>query len=119
MFSEEIESKKYVYHVTRNKNRESIKLNGLIPKVGNSYAQQAKKYLEERTDAIPAIFVNNSNEYYGNKIWDWDVWRINTSVLDNKWIIDDHMRVSDKRNYLLTYEGIPRHAIELIHEGKH
>ena len=75
----------------------------------------AKKYTY---NPKPAIFVNNSdnsNEYFYNNC-DYDIWKINTKILDNIWFIDKHM---NKSRYLITFENIPVKAIELIHIGKY
>jgi hypothetical protein len=45
------------------------------------------------------------------KIDKYDIWKINTSQLNNSWFIDENM--NDKGNYLFTTEPIPYKSIKL------
>lgn len=106
----------FVYHKSRIKNRCSIFKTGLIAQVGRSYSSRLKYNKEIK----PAVFVNNidinSNLYCKNI--DLDIWKINTLLINNEFFIDENMGAKNK-DYLITFENIPTHAIELIHKGKY
>jgi len=107
----------YVYHKTRKRNRASILENGLRVSIGDSYGHVSRK---RNNEVIPAIFVNNTvgcNDGY-SKEHDFDIFRINTTIIDNIWFIDEYMEARNSK-YLATFKDIPTHAIKLIHLGKY
>ena len=106
----------YVYHKIRKWNRLSILKNGLKTSIGDSYGHVSRK---RNNEAIPAIFVNNTDGHDEGycKQHDFDIFRINTQIIDNEWFIDEYMEARNSK-YLVTFKDIPTHAIELIHCGK-
>jgi hypothetical protein len=108
--------KNYVYHKTRKCNRLSILEYGLKTSIGSSYEHISKKYTN---DITPAVFVNNTDDYDDGwcKKFDFDIFKINTRILDNIWFVDKHMKGGGDK-YLITFKDIPSYAIKLIHSGK-
>ena len=114
-FGKEIIPNNYVYHKTRKRNRLSILESGLKTSIGCSY-----KHISKNIDEIiPAIFVNNTDKYNDGwcREYDFDIFKINTKIIDNIWFIDKNMK-GGKSKYLVTFKDIPSNAIELIHFGK-
>ena len=89
LIGEQIIPNIYVYHKTRKKNRLSILENGLKTSIGDSYRYISEKYTNE---IIPAIFVNNTDECDDGwcKYFDFDIFKIDTRIIDNVWFIDKH-----------------------------
>ncbi len=106
----------YVYHKTRKRNRLSILENGLKSSIGNSDRHISEKYTN---NISPAIFVNNTDTCNDGwcKQYDFDIFKIDTRIIENIWFIDKHMK-GGKGKYLVTFKDIPSYAIELIHFGK-
>jgi hypothetical protein len=109
---------KFVYHVSLKTNRESILKNGLLP-----MAYDISEWTRTSKLRYPdSIFVNNQDDYswwfyIADGMWQdinidkYDIWKINTSQLNNSWFIDENM--NDKGNYLFTKKPIPYKSIEL------
>lgn len=107
---------RYVYHVSKTKNRESIKRNGLIPKEfteGNWTFESFRLYYP------PTVFVAlESHGHYEGLLGD-DIWRIDTTGLKNIWWEDlNFYRHNDpekrKPDYLMTFEPIPPEHLKLV-----
>ena len=109
---------KFVYHVSLKTNRASIEKNGLLPKAFNDSEWSKRGALSYPE----ALFVNNQDDYswwfyIADGMWrdinidKYDVWKINTTGINNIWYIDENM--NDKGNYLFTTEAIPHKNIEL------
>lgn len=103
---------RYVYHCSPKDNRESIQKSGL----------ELKKWKESREwkNSVelaypPAIFATNIREYWDNK---YDVWRIDTRGLDNKWWYDLNF-YPNLPSYvpIMTFEPIPAKNLKLIKKG--
>ena len=107
---QEIKPNRYVYHTSNPIYRESIAREGLVPK-GRSESWLSTTRIEGKV-----IFAVNSNEedYIWNSTYDDDIYRIDTSSLDNKWYQDPNF--SDGI-HMVTREAIPKQALELIHRG--
>jgi hypothetical protein len=103
---------KFVYHVSLKTNRESILKNGLLP-----MAYDISEWTRTSKLRYPdSIFVNNQDDYswwfyIADGMWQdinidkYDIWKINTSQLNNSWFIDENM--NDKGNYLFTNRTYP------------
>lgn len=110
----------YVYHCSPVKNRESIKKNGLIPK-----GLEDSTYWSaiSRLSYPPMIFATNASKGENGKIdvWrdddNWDIWRIDTEKLPNKWWVDLNFFGSET-NYIMTFEPIPPKFLTLARKGK-
>lgn len=107
---------KYVYHVTKAKNRKSIKENGLIPmefSKGNWTFESLRLYYP------PTVFAALEPTGHYNGLLGDDVWRIDTTNLKNKWWEDLNFykhKKKDKIDYVMTFEPIPPDHLELYSE---
>jgi hypothetical protein len=109
-----------VVHVSNPNNRESIQKNGLKVSVGECYSS----YVGDKYECIPAIFATNSTEeeQIFDSTWDDDIWYIYTDVANVKWFRDAHFRDENHPEYgfykhIVTFENIPKEAIELHKKG--
>lgn len=109
-----------VTHVSNPKNRKSILKNGLLASIGDCYAS----YVGGKEKCTPAIFATNTTkeEHIFDSTWDDDIWYIYTDVAKVKWFKDAHFRDEDHPEYgnykhIVTFENIPKEAIELHKKG--
>jgi len=97
---------RYVYHKTRHKNYRSIVENGLEIR-GNEVYSDTPMY-----NHPSAIFVSSEQDFFG-----WsndDEWRIDTTMIDNKWWQDYNLyHEEQQKKSFLTYEPIPFSAISI------
>jgi len=107
----EVEPNKYLYHTSNPIFRDNIAKEGLIPK-GKSEA-----WLSDTKIDGEVIFAVNSDdkEDWFDSTYDDDIYRIDTSKLNNKWYVDPNFDLDDKR--IITFERIPVDSIELIYKG--
>ena len=107
----EVKPNKYVYHTSNRIFREAISKQGLIPK-GKSEAWLSNTKIDGKV-----IFVVNSNKekYFFDSTYDDDIYKIDTSKLNNKWFNDPNF--DSDGLHLITFESIPLNSIELIYEG--
>lgn len=107
----EVEPNKYLYHTSNPIFRDNIAKEGLIPK-GKSEA-----WLSDTKIDGEVIFAVNSDdkEDWFDSTYDDDIYRIDTSKLENKWYVDPNFDLDDKR--IITFERIPLDSIELIYKG--
>ena len=107
----EVIPNKYVYHTSNPIFRDTISKEGLRVKgKGDAWLSDTKINGE-------VIFVVNS---YNKKDWwdstyDDDIYRIDTTNLNNKWYNDPNFDLEDKR--IITFENIPLNSIKLIYKG--
>lgn len=89
----EVKPNKYVYHTSNPIFRDNIAKEGLIPK-GKS---------------------DNTDDWVS---WDYDddIYKIDTSKLNNKWYSDPNFGLDNKK-YIITFEKIPLDSIKIIHKG--
>ena len=98
---------RYLYHMTSHKNYRSIIENGLEPRENEVYSDTPMY------DHPPAIYASSEKDFFGN-IND-DEWRIDTSMIDNKWWQDYNLYDEEQqKKSFLTYEPIPVKALKLI-----
>lgn len=103
----------FVYHSSNPINRKSISEKGLLPKKGEQRLSDPNfKYGK-------AIFATNSKNKrnWFDSTYDDDVFRIDTSKINNIWYEDKNMYSEFQNLHILTFEPIPPEAIELIYKG--
>jgi hypothetical protein len=107
----EVEPNKYLYHTSNPIFRDNIAKEGLIPK-GKSEA-----WLSDTKIDGEVIFAVNSDdkEDWFDSTYDDDIYRIDTTNLENKWYVDPNFDLEDDR--IITFERIPIGSIELIYKG--
>lgn len=91
--------------------RESIRKNGLLPQVGDSYSL----HYDNDTNLAPAIFaldISKTKERY-DSTWDDDIWEINTEIANVSWFIDE----GAWEGCIVTFEKISPKSLTLIHKG--
>ena len=108
----EVEPNKYLYHTSNPIFRDNIAKEGLIPK-GKSEA-----WLSDTKIDGEVIFAVNSDdkEDWFDSTYDDDIYRIDTSKLNNKWYGDPNFGLYNKK-YIITFEKIPLDSIKLIYKG--
>ena len=107
---EEVIPNKYVYHTSNPIFRDKISKEGLIPK-GKSESWLSGTKIDGKV-----IFVVNSNKenYRFDSTYDDDIYRIDTTKLNNKWYNDPNF---DDGLHLITFDKIPLNSIKLIYKG--
>lgn len=106
-----VKPNKYVYHTSNPIFRHKISKVGLIPK-GKSDTWLSTTKIDGKV--IFAVNSDNAKDWWDSG-YDDDLWRIDTSVIANKWYNDPNFGINDKR--IITFEPIPVVAIELIYIG--
>ena len=109
---------RYVYHISTQINRESIKRKGLLPMQfeDSEWRNSPGLYYPK------GIFVNNTDDYtnwfyFDEGLWIpinfsvYDLWVIDTKHLRNKWFIDEN-RIKDGTS-LFTTSAIPASHLKL------
>ena len=97
----------FVYHFSPKKNRENIKMHGIFP-----YQHKEGKWRNDiQLSYPPSIFVSQDkdNGFYSER--DYDIWKIDTNKIDNKFYLDVNEPYKDS---LMTMKKIPVHAVELV-----
>jgi len=107
----EVKPNKYVYHTSNPIFRNIISKEGLMPQ-GKSESWLSNTKIDGKV-----IFVVNDNEenYRFDSTYDDDIYRIDTSKLNNKWYNDPNFE-SDGL-HLITFDKIPLSSIKLIYKG--
>jgi hypothetical protein len=95
-----------VYHKSNPFFRKEIERDGLKVMKGDSYLLHSPEDTEP-----PAIFGKMDNTY--DTTYDDDVWLIDCSMIGNEWFRDRESGY----NCVVTYDNIPREAIDLIYKG--
>jgi dipeptidyl aminopeptidase/acylaminoacyl peptidase len=107
----EIIPNKYVYHTSNPMFRDKISKEGLIPK-GKSETWLSDTKIDGKV--IFAVNSDNKKDRW-DSTYDDDIYRIDTTNLNNKWYNDPNFDVEDKR--IITFEKIPRNSIKLLYKG--
>lgn len=107
----EVEPNKYLYHASNPIFRDNITKEGLIPK-GKSEAWLSDTKIDG--EVIFAVNSDNKEDWF-DSTYDDDIYKIDTSKLNNKWYVDPNFDLDDKR--IITFERIPVNSIELIYKG--
>jgi|GEM_PF-1282447 len=122
---------KYVYHLTRGgircRNEEdlyyhrlSIYLYGLFGKDKGTGGVWANRDLHRLSRAYPIVLdgFEWGRYEYADGLESYDVWRIDTTKLHNKWYLDPNMQDApgfyDGRDYVYTEKSIPPFALKLF-----
>lgn len=109
VINKRIKPNKYVYHFSDPSNRESILENGLIAK---HHKDSPMWNLDIDLEYPDAVFAVNSDDTWRNSM---DIWQIDTTIAKNKWFED--LNFSDRPDMIMTFENVPKEAIELVKEG--
>lgn len=109
---QEIIPNQYVYHTSNPIFRKDIAKYGLIPK-GKSEAWLSNTPINGKV-----IFATDSDnkENWFDSTYDDDIYKINTSNLNNKWFLDPNFTWGDY-NHIITFDSIPIENIKLIYKG--
>jgi len=108
----EVKPNKYVYHTSNPIFRDNISKEGLIPK------GKSDNWLSDTKIDGEVIFATNSDNSDDWVSWDYDddIYKIDTSKLNNKWYSDTNYGFDNKK-YIITFEKIPLDSIKIIHKG--
>jgi hypothetical protein len=102
---------KYIYHTSNPIFRDKISKEGLIVKGKN------ETWLSDTNincNVIFAVNSDNKNDWW-DSTYDDDIYKIDTSKINNKWYNDPNFLLKSKR--IITFENIPLNSIELIYKG--
>ncbi len=107
----EVIPNKYVYHTSNPIFRDKISKEGLTPK------GKSESWLSDTNIDGEVIFAVNSDnkQDWWNSTYDDDIYKIDTTNLNNKWYNDPNFDLEDKR--IITFEKIPLNSIKLIYKG--
>jgi hypothetical protein len=107
----EIKPNRWIYHTSNPIFRKRILKEGLVPK-GRSESWLSDTNIEGRV-----IFAVNSNDrdYLWNSTYDDDIYKIDTSGLDNKWYHDPNF--DSDGIHIITFDPIPLKSIKLVYGG--
>lgn len=107
----EVIPNKYVYHTSNPIFRDKISKEGLTPK------GKSESWLYDTNIDGEVIFAVNSDnkEDWWDSTYDDDIYKIDTTNLNNKWYNDPNFDLEDKR--IITFEKIPLNSIKLIYKG--
>ena len=107
----EVIPNKYVYHTSNPGFR------GKISKEGLRVKSKSVTWLSDTNINGKVIFAVNSDNKkdWWDSTYDDDMYRINTTGLENKWYNDPNFDVEDKR--MITFDPIPAKAVKLIYKG--
>ena len=107
----EVIPNKYVYHTSNPIFRDKISKEGLTPK------GKSESWLSDTNIDGEVIFAVNSDnkQDWWDSTYDDDIYKIDTTNLNNKWYNDPNFELEDKR--IITFEKIPLNSIKLIYKG--
>ena len=107
----EVIPNKYVYHTSNPGFR------GKISKEGLRVKSKSVTWLSDTNINGKVIFAVNSDNKkdWWDSTYDDDIYKIDTTNLNNKWYNDPNFDLEDKR--IITFENIPLNSIKLIHKG--
>ena len=107
----EVRPNKYVYHTSNPIFRDKISKEGLTPK------GKSESWLSDTNIDGEVIFAVNSDnkQDWWDSTYDDDIYKIDTTNLNNKWYNDTNFDLEDKR--IITFEKIPLNSIKLIYKG--
>jgi hypothetical protein len=102
---------KFVFHKSNPIFRDKIDKVGLIP-------QKGEQWLSDTPFNDKAIFATNNDnpKYWFESTYDDDVYQIDTTRIKNIWYYDPNFPLKGN-DYIVTFDSIPRDAIELIYKG--
>lgn len=103
---------KYVYHKSSPYVRDKIAIEGLVPQ------EKGGGWLENTPIEGKVLFATNSDDpdKWFDSGYDDDVYKIDTTNLNNKWFLDPNFGVEGNQ-HIITFEPIPLSSMELIYKG--
>lgn len=107
----EVIPNKYVYHTSNPIFRDKISKEGLTPK-GKSESWLSDTNIDG--EVIFAVNSDNKKDWW-DSTYDDDIYKIDTTNLNNKWYNDPNFDLKYKR--IITFENIPPNSIKLIYKG--
>ena len=113
-FEKRVVPNRYVYHLSFDCFRESIRENGLIPK---SCAESHWGFKDKEGQYPPMVFANNTEVFYDFFYYDdpvrschvYDIWRIDTEAFDGEWFSD--LNYGGGNLHICTPNHIPKEAL--------
>lgn len=105
--TQRIKPQRYVYHFSPFSNRESILKRGLIPSPWSDSGNWS--HVSDVAYNAAVFAVNTDKDSWGQK--GWDRWRIDTSMIPNKWWHD--MNFHQRPDLVMTHDAIPPEALRL------
>ena len=104
---------KYVYHKSNIKFRREISKIGLITK------GKSETWLSDTEIEGNVIFATNSDNKkdWFDSTYDDDVYQIDTTKINNKWLLDPNFTWEKSPKYIITFDNIPLSAIKLVYKG--
>ena len=99
---EEVKPNKFVYHTSNPMARDKISKEGLIVQ-GKSAAWLSDTKIEGKV--IFAVNSDNKKDWW-DSTYDDDIYRIDTTNLNNKWYVDPNFNLDAHR--IITFENIPK-----------
>lgn len=103
-----VKTDRFVYHSSNPFYREEITKLGLISK------GRSENWLSNTKIDGEVIFASNSEKDWFCSGYDDDIYKIDTSLIDNEWFQDPNF-CDDK--YIITFKNIPLDYITLIYKG--
>lgn len=105
---------KYLYHRSNPSNRKSIKKDGLVPQVGESY-ESFYDGTDKELEPLVFLYDGQRDKKHYDSTWDDDCWKINVKYLDKSLLKKDDGVYG---LYCYSYpETIPPKALELVYKG--
>lgn len=107
----EIVPNRWVYHTSNPIFRDKISQEGLVPK------DKSEAWLSDTKIDGKVIFAVNSNKdnYVWDSTYDDDIYKIDTTKLNNKWYNDPNF--DSDGIHIITFDKIPLNAIKMIYKG--
>lgn len=107
----EVIPNKYVYHTSNPIFRDKISKEGLIVKgKGETWLSDTRI----NGEVVFAVNSDNKKDWW-ESTYDDDIYKIDTTNLNNKWYNDPNFDLEDKR--IITFKNIPPNSIKLIYKG--
>ena len=104
-----------LFHKSPPTFRKSIKSNGLIPRIGDSYQLYYGDSPHLKQHTKPCIFAtNNPDKDFYDSTYDDDIWEINQEIAGVEWELDPAF---DDENYVRTFDKIKPEALTLVYKG--
>ena len=108
----EVKPNRFLYHTSNPIFRDKISKEGLIPK-GKSDGWLSNTKIDG--EVIFAVNSDNKKDWW-DSTYDDDIYRIDTTNLNNKWYCDPNFDIENHR--VITFEKIPSDSIRLIYTGR-
>ena len=121
---ERIVPERYVWHVSKPKNRKAILEFGLKPDASKHKSICANNQSFNVIFMYPFCLEVENGRYRPNNLLKYDFWRIDTHSFQADWYIDSNMKNSPKKyegnekDFVVTETPIPCKAIELFKVGQ-